>query len=133
MRHCSRRRWRTSIRVVNTMALPWILKRNSLSLMLFYASMHALGRSIEAVSFAFSFNHKNLLLLSKERKSLFTLRGSWVCGQPAGLSKRRWGNCEAVIHGRGISTAVSKISVSAGDVKLDLRGRGYPSEILYPL
>ena len=44
----------------------------------------------------------------KERKCLFTPRGSWGCGQPAGLSKRLSGNCEAVIHGRGISTAVSQ-------------------------
>jgi hypothetical protein len=44
----------------------------------------------------------------ESQKSLFTPRGSWVCGQPAGLSKRLSGNCAAVIHGRGISTAVSQ-------------------------
>jgi hypothetical protein len=54
------------------------------------------------------------LFYKKERKSLFTRRGSWVCGQPVGLSKRRSGNCEAVIHGRGISTAVSQSGPTGG-------------------
>lgn len=42
----------------------WILKKEFASLMLLYASMHALEPSTEAVSFVFSVYHKNLLLLS---------------------------------------------------------------------